>query len=127
MGDQPGVRRPLAAHTHRNTGGLGGLNGHFNGREHCRLHRIVQPRHRLIATIHRHHIAGQIIGTDGEEVHFLSQFRCGQRRSRGFYHNTHRHRVHILAGFDQLPQTLLNQLFSCQNLFLAGDQRQHQL
>ena len=50
--------------------------------KHGRVQRLVAVRDALVGAIDRERVLNEIVGADGEEVHFARQQRCGERGRR---------------------------------------------
>ena len=99
---QCGVRRGFAAHTAEDAVVLRRPRRHGDETEYRRLIRRVQVFHRRIAALDGQRVLDQIVRTNREEIHFLSQAVRQQRGRRDLDHDTDLDRRNMLTLGQQL-------------------------
>jgi len=66
---------------------MGSINDHLDQPQNGRVKGIGKLRHFWIGSVSRHGVLAEIIGTDGEEIHFLCQLVCNDRRRGDLDHD----------------------------------------
>ena len=118
----------LAAHTDHDALLDTGLDDVLDCAQHRRIVPAVKVGDLVVATVGRHGIAGEVVGTDGEEVGFLSQKVGDVRGGSGLGHDADLDiLVELVALFAQLGLADLDELLDGTDLLDAGDHGNHDL